>query len=323
MESDLKSIQPPDPYPFSEYEIVKKLYNAFPEFIGNDTATLPQIPSEHQYVISKDLLIEDVHFRTSYFSPQDLAHKALQVNLSDLAASGAQPSYILCGIGIPVRLRSYAQEFLTFLTALCKQIGIILMGGDTTRSQNHLFISITVIGHARSDRIKSRKNAALGDIICVVGELGFAHLGFLGLEKSIPTEARYLESFLRPKAKIQEGQWLAKQRGVSSMMDISDGLYADLKQLCTMSIQGATLDIDLLRSHLVSDVSTEIALTGGEDYGLLVTISPRWFVNLFRDFRIQFGYNLKAIGHISHSKGVVIKRLATRVEINTTPFSHF
>jgi thiamine-monophosphate kinase len=293
------------------------------KFIGDDAAILPNIIADHRLVISKDLLVEDVHFRIKYFSPEDLAHKSLHVNLSDIAAMGAKPIYILCGISIPSNLDNYALKFLNSLTAACKNVGVILIGGDTTASKDRLFISITAIGKTPVANIKHRNGAQSSDLICVIGNLGFAHLGFLSLEQSQTADIKYINSFLRPEAKIKEGRWLGKQLNVTSMMDISDGLYIDLKRLASSAGKHAVLDIDLLQSHLNHDVSVQIALEGGEDYGLLVTVHKDSFEELSHRFVENFGYNLKVVGHITDGDGLSLKQNGKPVEITVNHFAHF
>ncbi|AFJ42906.1 thiamine-phosphate kinase [Francisella orientalis] len=304
-----------------EDKIIKALQAASADgFIGDDAAVLPNLNGSNRYVISKDLLIEDVHFRTSYFSPEDLAHKALHVNLSDIAAMGAEPLYILCEISIPSRLQDYAPKFLNSLTAKCQNAGVTLIGGDTTASKERLFINITAIGTAPESNIKYRNGAQASDLICIIGNLGFAHLG---LEQSLTTDTKYINSFLHPEAKIKEGIWLGKLRAVNSMMDISDGLYIDLKRLASSAGKHAVLDIDLLQNHLRLNVSVQVALEGGEDYGLLVTIHQDAFEELSHRFMESFGYGLKVVGHITDGDGLSFKQNSKPVEITVNHFAHF
>ena len=307
-----------------EDKIIKALQATSADgFIGDDAAVLPNVHGTNRYVISKDLLVENVHFRTKYLTPEGLAHKALHVNLSDIAAMGAEPLYILCGISIPSNSQDYALRFLNSLTATCQSVGVTLIGGDTTASKDRLFISITTIGTAPESNIKYRNGAKVGDLICIIGNLGFAHLGFLGLEQSLTTDTKYINSFLRPEAKIKEGIWLGKQLAVNSMMDISDGLYIDLKRLTSSSKKHAVLDIDLLQSHLNPDVSVQIALEGGEDYGLLVTIHQDSFEELYHRFMENFGYDLKVVGHITDGDGLSFKQDNKPAEIVVNHFAHF
>ncbi|RZI45538.1 thiamine-phosphate kinase [Rickettsiales endosymbiont of Peranema trichophorum] len=308
----------------SEDKIVKSLQDSSPgAFIGNDAAILPHIDSNQRYVITKDLLVEDVHFRTKYYTPQDLAHKALHANLSDIAAMGAKPLYILCGISISHQLQKYAVDFLHSITVACDKAGVILIGGDTTASKHHLLISITALGHAPECNLKQRSTAKNDDVICVAGDLGFAHLGFLALEQSHTIHPKYINSFLRPTAKINEGIWLGTVPSVNSMMDISDGLYVDLKRLSSSSNKQAVLDLNLLESHLTHEASVQVALQGGEDYGLLFTASRNSFDKVAHEFTQNFGYNLKVIGHITDGTGISFQRNNQYVNVTTNFFTHF
>ena len=271
----------------SEDEIVSALQSSSFGFIGDDAALLPSEKSDSNYVVTKDLLVQDLHFRTKYFTPQDLAHKALHVNLSDLAAMGAKPLYILCGISIPDDLQDYCVKFLDYLTLACKKAEVVLIGGDTTASKARLFISITAIGSAVKNYIKTRSTAKVDDIICIAGNLGFAHTGLTALEKGFETDKKYTKSFLRPTAKTKEGIWLGKKDCITGMMDISDGLYVDLRRLCKASNKGAILNIELLKNCLESKISIKTALEGGEDYGLLFTTNPKYLftVGKMKDIR--------------------------------------
>lgn len=306
----------------NEDAIIQTLQDYSHGFIGDDASVLPHI-GNGKYVISKDLLIEEVHFRIKYFTPQDLAHKALHVNLSDIAAMGSQPLYILCGISVPPHLQEYAKNVLNHLTTSCQKAGVILIGGDTTASTKHLFISITAIGLAPDGHITLRSTATNDDFIGIVGNLGFAHLGFIALEHSLVTKKQYISSFLRPEAKIKEGLWLRKQACVTSMMDISDGLYIDLKRLCKASKKSAVIDIDLLQAILGPEISLDLALEGGEDYGLLLTIKKNSFESLSNEFMRIFGDTLKIIGHITDGDDISFTQENQTVDLFITPFTHF
>lgn len=307
----------------NEDKLIKALQKSSHGFIGDDAAVLPSFNANTNYVIAKDVLAEDRHFRIKHFTAEHLAHKALHVNLSDLAAMGARPLYLLCGLSIPDNLQHYACEFLNALTDICQKNGVILIGGDTTASKSHFFISITVIGQATETNIKYRSTAQMDDVICLAGNLGFAHLGFQCLEQSKATDSLYINSFLCPEAKIKEGLWFGKQASITSMMDVSDGLYIDLKRLCEASNKGAEINIDYLLKYSTTEISLQSILEGGEDYGLLVTVNKDSFKALSHEFSKTFGYNLKRIGHIREEQGLEFKQAKQRVEIPLKPFSHF
>jgi thiamine-monophosphate kinase len=303
----------------NENDIIHQLTLASPGWIGDDAAILPH--SKYRMVITKDLLIEDVHFKTRYVTPQQLAYKALQVNLSDLAAMGAYPAYILCGIAIPMHHADYAQCFLTELPLMCRQDNIILIGGDTVRSDNKLCLSITAIGYVHH-AMAHRHTAKVSDRMAVVGHLGKAHVGWQLLEQSLPHVKDDTHAFLYPKAKLKEGQWLASY--VTSMMDISDGLYVDAQRLCQASGVAGILDISpsLLKGDFIALCKRlrlnpmSVALSGGEDYGLLCTIPEASFNHVSNEFLKIFDEPIIPVGRITHGSGV-------SCNVPIAPFTHF
>lgn len=314
----------------NESNIINQLKNSFPEYIGDDAAVL-SVHFNENYVITKDLLIEDVHFRSNYFDAASLAHKALQVNLSDLAAMGARPKFVLCGIAIPLSHEKYAQEFLEQFAISCKKSEIIIIGGDTTRSPDKLFVSITAIGVGSHGHLKYRHTAKSEDLICIAGKLGEAHLGLVACERGLSDFEHYKNSLLRPQAKIAEGLWLAAQSSVHSMMDISDGLVVDLKRLCEASSLQANIRLEKIKlsetfiehCQIVGLEAIEISLIGAEDYSLLFTVAPEAFSNVTASFKKQFGYDIQCIGHLSRGVGIQFTENGLSKNLKLQPFSHF
>lgn len=311
--------------------MIHRLKTDFPDYIGDDAAVFSCTEYNQSYVTTNDLLIEDIHFRTRYFDPADLAHKALHVNLSDIAAMGAKPQFILCGIGIPAIHADYAQDFLSCLASACRHAGVTLIGGDTTGSPDKLFISITAIGIAHSEQIKYRRNAIPDNYLCVAGNLGHAHIGFLASEQSRSSLDEYKQAFFRPNAKILEGAWLASKPSVTSMMDISDGLFITIKHLCESSHVGAIIELEKLAissafrtacDTLSLDPITTV-LTGGEDYSLLFTVCPNHYPTIADEFKEHFGYHIACIGYITSDLEVSMTKHAHRSELSLTPFTHF
>ncbi len=314
----------------NEADIVNKLKSSFPDFIGDDAAVISQ-NEQSSFVLTKDLLVEDVHFRTSYYRPEDLAHKALHVNLSDVAAMGATPLFIMLGISIPENLEKYAQDFLEFFTQACLKASVILIGGDTTKSPDKLLISVTAIGTVNNTCIKYRTTAQSGDLICMIGHLGYAHLGLMSLEKKLTGFEKYQNTFLKPTAKNKQGQWLGQQTRVTSMMDISDGLYIDLKRLCQASNVQGNIELSNLKPnetfiaacHQLEILPQNVMLTGGEDYGLLFTVSADHFQKLSHDFKEKFNDEIRQIGKISNGTGVSLLAEDKVIDLELKPFSHF
>ena len=301
-----------------ENKVIEYIRSKFPykNGIGDDAAIIA-----NNHVISKDLLIEDIHFRTKYFDPKSLAHKSLHVNLSDMAAMNAKPLYIMLGISFPKNNDAYIQIFIEEFCKVCHKNNVIIIGGDTTSSSDKISISITIIG--MSDNPVKRSTANIGDDIYVIGELGYAHLGLEALENGIEGLEIFKESFLRPKAKLKEALCLVSELEVTAMMDVSDGLVIDLKKLCLSSGVAARINISELEYIKDFQLACEklsldplsVALMGGEDYGLLVTMKP----DAYKDFD---AFNLKKIGKIiAGKKGLVLYDKA--IDISVKMFSHF
>ncbi len=314
----------------NEANIIANLKKAFPEHIGDDGAVIPG-PGEERYVITKDILVEDVHFRLSYFDPSSLAYKALQVNLSDIAAMGATPKFVLLGISIPQNYARYVTDLLYYFSEHIKKAGLLLIGGDTTKSPDKLFFSITVIGSAAPENIKYRDTAKVGDVICVAGNLGKAHLGLIACEGAMNGFNEYKQAFLCPTAKLYEGKWLGEQLAVTSMMDSSDGLVLDLKRLCEVSHVAGRVDLEKLSPTPLFNSDCQalgldpinVMLTGGEDYGLLFTVANKKYGELSKEFMNIFGYELKQIGQIMPGSDVTFSKNGQRKILNLKPFSHF
>lgn len=314
----------------SETDIIRRIQKNFPDHIGHDTAEI-DVPTDLCCVMTKDLLIDNIHFCTSYVESKSLAHKALHANLSDLAASGAQPKFIMLGLSIPKSQEVYIYEFLDHFLTLCKSEQIDIIGGDTTASQSSLFISITAIGYTKKGHRKTRYGAKKNDLICTTGPVGKSHLGFLALENKVNGLLEFKESFLFPKAKVQEGIWLGKHDAVTSMMDISDGLFIDLKRLVETSKVSAEIHLNKLPLSEPFIKACEILkldpfntlLIGGEDYGLLFTIQDEHFTKISNQFFNTFHYQFHCIGHIEDGDGINIKKCGNKINLPLKPFSHF
>ena len=318
----------------NESNIIQFLQNSFPSphGIGDDAAIFPLSETE-SYVITKDLLIENIHFRQRYFDATSLAHKALHVNLSDIAAMGATPLYALLGIAIPKTEEGYLNDFLHHFVKLCKTHKIHLIGGDTTGSPHDFFISITLIGRANNSHLKFRRNMKARDIICVAGNLGHAFLGLEALEKGIPGLTSFKEAALKPNARLAEGLWLGSQKAVTSLMDLSDGLWVDLKRLCEGSHLGAEIKVDhfnhttefLEACDILKQDPIQTALGGGEDYGLVFSTDPENYSNIASQFQETFGYALQKIGQAVETNGhaVSFTQHGHPITLNIKPFSHF
>ncbi len=314
----------------SESNIIHTLKTHFPEQIGDDAACMP-LNSTQSYLISKDLLVEDTHFRLRYQDAKSLAHKALHVNLSDLAAMGATPQSVLLGLSIPSYFENQTADFLEAFSSACKKAGVTLIGGDTTRSHQQLMISITAIGIAPTHHIKFRKNTQPHDLLCMAGQIGEAHLGLTALEQNNTQHLNYKNAFLNPHARIAEGIWLGQQSGVTSIMDVSDGLLIDLERLCKASSIACKLNLDAFTPNAafisackalkLDPITAQLA--GGEDYALMFSVAPEAYQALAEQFQSTFKYALKSIGVFQTGLGVKLTQNNKPITKDITPFSHF
>lgn len=267
--------------------------------IGDDAAIIAP-PDGQQIVISKDLLIENVHFDLSYMPLQHLGYKSVAVNISDIAAMMASPAQILVGIAVSNRFSLEALETLyQGIHAGCKNYNVDLVGGDTTSSRSGLMISITAIGYAPAERIVRRSGAKTEQVICISGDLGAAYMGLQILERekqtflSNPTFQPQLDEHeyivgrqLRPEARTDLVIEL-NQAGIlpTAMIDISDGLASEILHLCKASGVGAAIFEDKLLIHDQTRLAAAefnlspitCAMNGGEDYELLFTLTQQDF----------------------------------------------
>ncbi|MFN0119589.1 MAG: thiamine-phosphate kinase [Blastocatellia bacterium] len=257
--------------------------------IGDDTAILAELTGR-ETLVTTDLLVEDVHFRLDYSSLYSPGHKTLAVSLSDIAAMGAEPRFALLSLAIPPSLIDSPQwaDFFAGYFALADQHGVTLIGGDTSASPGPLVIDSIVMGWCAAGRAVRRGGARVGDAIYVTGALGASASGLELLrrgERLAENEAengpaqRALLAHLRPQPRVSFGRAAA---GLPhAMMDISDGLAGDLPHICAESGVGAILEYEAIpvapETRLVTDDPARamaLAISGGEDYELLLTADP-------------------------------------------------
>ncbi len=284
--------------------------------IGDDCAILPFNETE-DYVITTDLLIENIHFLKNRIKPDELGYKALAVNLSDIAAMGAQPVGSFLSVGIPADTSvEYLDAFMQGYHSLSEKYNVPLLGGDTTRSVNHLVINVAVTGRCEKGKARLRSIAQTDDIICVTGFLGDSAAGLEVLLNNLPENndhIKLIRSHHLPEPHLKEGIWLAQQPAVHAMMDVSDGIASDLVHIVKTSGKSAVVELNQLP---VSDVLKRVAasnnwdleklaLSGGEDYVLLCTVEKNSFAKLNPEFTLHFGRPLYAIGHIANGCGEI------------------
>lgn len=248
--------------------------------IGDDAAVI-RAPVGGQ-VWTTDMLLEGVHFQSGWQTPYDLGRKSMQVNLSDLAAMGADPGYAFLSLAIaPGHEADHIIDLCRGIRDAAGEHGVTIAGGNTAASRSGLIVSIT-LGGALGDRVVKRSGAAVGDDIFVTGTLGDAAAGLL-LFKSGATDAHpsLRQAFIAPEARVGAGKAVSDNGG-TAMTDISDGLATDLRHICHASAVGARIELAALPISPELRQACEgygwspmdLALSGGEDYELLFTAPP-------------------------------------------------
>ncbi|MCQ2250172.1 MAG: thiamine-phosphate kinase [Bacteroidales bacterium] len=292
--------------------------------IGDDCAVIPNIGG-HEYTVSTDMLIEDVHFVRSEIGGYLLGHKSLAVNLSDLAASGSTPCGAFLSIAVPGDVEvEFLDSFMDGFYKLSTVYGCPLLGGDTTGSRHGLAINVTVIGHCPEGRSKGRDKSLPGDIICVSGPLGDSAAGLRYiLDPSLERNDNALKLIRRhhaPKPRILLGQQLGSISQVHSMMDISDGVASDIRHILQRSNVSAMIETTALpisptlrETGLGSSTINELALCGGEDYELLFTVDPAFYTQEWAN-----KMKITAIGRITAAPGQQV--IYTENGISTNAF---
>ena len=297
----------------NEFELIAKYFTSQPVQrtdvalgIADDAAVL-NVPAGQQLVVSTDMLVSGVHFPESS-DAIFIGHKALAVNLSDLAAMGATPAWFTLNLSLPEANSKWLEGFCEGLFALMRQHDIALVGGDTTRGP--LTIGVQIMGLVPHGQALQRTGAQPGDRIYVTGLLGDAALGLRLLQQRLvlPEEfhANVLQQLHRPVARVRAGLGL---RGLASAcIDISDGLSGDLGHILGASKVGARIELKHLPLSPAYDaafdqVGWEAALSGGDDYELCFTIPPdreTVFRNAAKDFSVSCSY----IGDIEAEPGL-------------------
>ncbi len=285
----------------SEFEFIETIRRRYKlSKIGDDCAVLPK-DSKTDFVITTDLLVEDIDFRLDWTTPELLGHKALAVSLSDVAAVGAKPVWAMLSIGIPKKIwkTDFVEKFYEGYYRLARKFNVELVGGDVSKTPDKIVIDSIAAGEVKKGKAVLRSGAKVGDLIFVTGEIGGAAGGLELLEEGYRYEfsekiwrKRLVLKQLRPFPQTTYGEFLRENK-VTSMIDLSDGLSSDLAHICRQSKVGAKIYADKipldknLRGLTKSfDEKLHYALNGGEDFELLFTVNPKkkfQFENVLRN----------------------------------------
>jgi len=306
-----------------------------------DDAALALLPDNKELVLSKDMLVEGVHF-TGYEKPSDIASKALRVNLSDIASKGATPYGYLLGLALgPAQDDTWLRAFATGLKKDQCEYSIPLLGGDLVRTQGHLTISITILGLSEPGGYVARNGAQINDKIYVTGTIGDSYLGLqLALNLSGKNETSHewiseldkdqAEYLLKRYQKPEPRNIIVSEisKFCTSSMDISDGLIIDAHNLCASSHVGAEIDLTKIPfSEGVRDLVElypnllEKLVTGGDDYEILATV-PEQLSTHFEQACLLKKIKATHIGMINSDKCRFIGAKGEDIDYSIKGYSH-
>jgi thiamine-monophosphate kinase len=322
---------------FGEHALITRITArlAMPSWVvigpGDDAAVIaPQRGALD--VLTTDAQVEGVHFDRRFMPPEAIGHRALAVNLSDLAAMGAQPRAALLSLVLPGQLDiAVVDGLVEGFTALAARHRVALIGGNITCSPGPLMIDVTAIGAARPRRVLIRAGARPGDEVFVTGAIGAAAVGLEILKREASRHQEQLvERFLRPEPRVRMGMLLGRTRAATACMDLSDGLADGLRQVAAASDVGMKIDGSVIPlADGVSDFHCArgqdplvAALAGGEDYELLFTARPTRRGRL-RAARGQAGdLPITKIGVVTKEKQVILQTPSGDREL-PAGFEHF
>jgi len=275
--------------------------------IGDDAAVIKWDKQRH-LLFASDMIIEGLHFDLRRATPFRIGWKALGVNISDIAAMGGLPRYASLSLGLPKNLNSrFIDGIYSGFRSMARKFNVNIIGGDTNSSKN-IIIDIAIIGEVRKDELVLRKGARPGDIIMVTGRLGGSikrkHLTFT--------------------PRVKEASFLVKNFRINSMIDISDGLSNDLAHISKASCVGARIYESLIPCSKDCR-SIENALTDGEDFELLFTVSRKHSDSLMNKFRKRFKTPITAVGEVTkRTNGIkIVNRYGKISQLKQKGFNHF
>ncbi|MCL6538237.1 MAG: thiamine-phosphate kinase [Acidothermus sp.] len=246
---------------------------------GDDAAVVAA--GDGRVVATTDLLVEGRHFRRDWSTPYDVGRKAAAQNMADVAAMGAVPTALLVGFGAPPELAAFwAERLMDGLVDEAAAIGAAVIGGDVVRAES-IVVAVTALGDLQGRTPVTRSGARPGDVVALCGRLGWAEAGVAALRHGFRTPRAVVEAHRRPQPPYQAGP-RAADAGATAMIDVSDGLLADVGHIASAS----KVRIDLSREALpvdppVAEVGAALGidplrwvLTGGEDHALVATFPP-------------------------------------------------
>jgi thiamine-monophosphate kinase len=322
----------------TERELVSRIQHHLPPSppwltvgIGDDAA-VAETPRNRLEVLTVDAVIDGVHFDRRFCPPDAIGHRALAVNLSDLAAMGAEPRLALLSFALPADLPVADFEgIVSGISTLAAAHHVTVAGGNLTRTPGPLAIDITAVGAVKRRGVMCRSGARSGDVVYVSGTVGGASAG-LGMlrEATAAPDPLCVARYLRPEPRVRTGLLLARNRAPSACIDLSDGLADGLARIAEAGGVGMTIDADAIPIEPSARTWYEqhgqdplMAALSSDDYELLFTVRPRLRGRL-RAAMQHGGVALTRIGVCTPERGISLRAPDGRV-LSGMPhgFSHF
>jgi thiamine-monophosphate kinase len=288
--------------------------------IGDDAAVVE--PERNRLeVLTTDCQVEGVHFDQTFVGAADIGHKALAVNLSDLAAMGAAPRVALLSLVLPPALPVASVDALVDgMTALAARARISIVGGNIARSPGPLIVDVTATGSVHGRCVLTRGGARAGDDLYVTGTLGAAAAGLRMLLADAASTGPAVDRYRRPEPRTRFGVMLGRNRAARACIDLSDGLADGIRQIAEASGLGAIVEADAL--PLEEGSTLRDALGGGEDYELLFAVSPRMRSRLKNARRLASDVAVTRIGRLTADRAMLVNRGGS-TEPLPAGFEHF
>ncbi len=309
-------------------------------FLGDDTAYI----EEKDLILTQDTLIEDIHFRIKTISPFYLGRKSIAVNLSDIAASGGIPAYVLISLSMPKTIEdNFVKEFYKGIRSICSECNVLVAGGDLTAAEK-ITISVCAVGFGNGLTPANRRTAMPGDVVIITGNSGSSATGLYlleefykqtGVAELVPKEIRtkFINSHIAPVPGIKQGRKILETAKNPAMIDTSDGLADALYKICNMSKVSMEIyfdeipyDPDIKKIFESQKAIQEKILFGGEDYELVAVVSEDVYKKLKQEIFVKKIGTVKqadpnCFAHVKFKSGDDLK--IDSKSLNSALFKHF
>lgn len=301
--------------------------------IGDDAAAVRGWSGRH-LLMTTDILVEGVHFRREWSSAHDVGWKAMAINLSDIAAMGGLARYALVSLALPQELSlRWVEDLYRGMDEAGAAFGVTVVGGNLAKTTGPITVDVTVIGEVEEDLLLRRTGARAGDKLIVTGVLGASAARLAALQHGIKMAGGGShDAYMRPQPRLHESRVVARSRWATAMIDLSDGLTTDLWRLCEANglgarVDGAAVPVDGAARQIATNLGVDafdLAISGGEDYELLMAVQPVHARALADRIRTEVGTVATLIGELTPlTQGRVIERNGHRVPLVPRGWDHF